>query len=68
MNIIASLKGKVIVSAQAMPNEPFYNETAIMAMMHSAINGGAAGLNAGVGWQQSDSIRCRRRPELLPEA
>ena len=42
--IIEDLKGKIIVSTQAMPNEPFYEENCMMAMMQSAINGGAAGL------------------------
>ena len=42
--IIEDLKGKVIVSAQAMPGEPFYDENCMMAMMQAAINGGAAGL------------------------
>ena len=41
---INKLKGKIIVSSQAMPNEPFYDENCMMAMMQSAINGGAAGL------------------------
>ena len=44
MTIIESLKGKVIVSSQAMPNEPFYDEKAMMALMQSVVNGGAAGL------------------------
>ncbi|MBE7712020.1 MAG: N-acetylmannosamine-6-phosphate 2-epimerase [Cyanobacteria bacterium SIG31] len=44
MDIITSLKGKIVVSAQAMPNEPFYDEKCIFAMMQSAINGGAQGL------------------------
>ena len=42
--IIEDLKGKVIVSSQAMPGEPFYDENCMMAMMQSAINGGAGGL------------------------
>lgn len=42
--IIEDLKGKIIVSSQAMPNEPFYDEKCMMAMMQSVINGGAAGL------------------------
>lgn len=42
--IIEELKGKVIVSSQAMPNEPFYDEKCMMAMMQSVINGGAGGL------------------------
>ena len=41
---INKLKGKVIVSSQAMPNEPFYDENCMIAMMQSAVNGGAAGL------------------------
>ena len=41
---IAQLKGKIIVSSQAMPEEPFYNEKCMFAMMQSVISGGAAGL------------------------
>ena len=44
MTIIESLKGKVIVSSQAMPNEPFYDEKAMIALMQSVVNGGASGL------------------------
>lgn len=44
MTVIESLKGKVIISSQAMPNEPFYDENCMLAMMQSVINGGAAGL------------------------
>lgn len=44
MTIIEKLKGKVIVSSQAMPDEPFYDEKCMLAMMQSVINGGAAGL------------------------
>lgn len=44
MDIITSLKGKVIVSSQAMPDEPFYDEIAMTAMIQSVINGGASGL------------------------
>ena len=44
MDIITNLKGKIIVSSQAMPNEPFYDEKCMFAMMQSAINGGAQGL------------------------
>ena len=44
MNIIANLKGKVVVSSQAMPNEPLYKEDCMKAMMASVIDGGAAGL------------------------
>lgn len=44
MNIIANLKGKIVVSSQAMPNEPFYDEKCMLAMMESVVNGGAAAL------------------------
>ena len=44
MNIIEKLKYEVIISVQAMPDEPLYDEAALTAMMKSVINGGAKGL------------------------
>lgn len=44
MNIIEKLKNQVIVSVQAMPNEPLYAEECLTAMMKSVINGGAKAL------------------------
>ena len=44
MEIINRLKNKVVVSCQAMPNEPFYNEMCMIAMMKSVVKGGAGGL------------------------
>lgn len=44
MSVIEILKGKIIVSSQAMPDEPLYDETCMKAMMESCINGGAGGL------------------------
>ncbi len=44
MNIIDNLKGKIVVSCQAMPDEPLYKEECMLAMMASVINGGASGL------------------------
>ena len=37
MNIIDRLKGKVVVSVQAMPSEPLYQEDCINAMMKSVV-------------------------------
>lgn len=48
-NVIKRLEGKVIVSVQAMPNEPLYQEACINAMMKSVVKGGAGALRvAGV--------------------
>jgi N-acylglucosamine-6-phosphate 2-epimerase len=42
--MIRSLKNKVIVSVQAMPDEPLYKEECMYAMMQSVLNGGASAL------------------------
>lgn len=49
MEVLNKLKNKIIVSVQAMPDEPLYKEECINAMMQSVVNGGASGLRvAGV--------------------
>ncbi len=49
MEIIKRLEHKVVVSVQAMPSEPLYQEQCINAMMKSVVKGGAGGLRvAGV--------------------
>ena len=73
MTIIEKLRGKIIVSSQAMPNEPFYDEKCMLAMMQSVINGGAEGLRvAGV----RDVKNAKRfnvpvigltKPDILPQ-
>ena len=48
-NTVRRLKNKVIVSCQAMPNEPLYAEACMAAMIKSVVKGGAGGLRvAGV--------------------
>jgi len=42
--IIEKLRNAVIISVQAMPSEPLYNEVCINALIKSVINGGAMGL------------------------
>jgi N-acylglucosamine-6-phosphate 2-epimerase len=44
MTIINDLYKKIIVSSQAMPDEPFYDENSMIAMMKSVVNGGAGAL------------------------
>ena len=44
MEILKDLKNKVVVSVQAMPDEPLYKEDCMIAMMQSVVSGGADGL------------------------
>jgi len=49
MGILEILREKIIVSVQAMPGEPLYDEQCMKSMMASVVNGGASGLRvAGV--------------------
>ena len=74
MGIIETLKGKVIVSCQAMPNEPLSKEECMLAMMKSVLNGGAGGLRvAGVRDVQNAKritnvpVIGLTKPEVIPE-
>lgn len=44
MNTLEKLKNQVIISVQAMPNEPLYKEECLTAMMQSVVNGGIKSL------------------------
>lgn len=44
LSIIEQLRGKLIVSCQALPDEPFFGTNFIVAMAKAAILGGAGGL------------------------
>ena len=44
MEILEYLKGKIVVSSQAMPDEPLYKEDCMFAIMQSVVNGGAGAL------------------------
>jgi len=44
METIKRIEHKVIVSVQAMPSEPLYQEQCMIAMMKSVVKGGAGGL------------------------
>ncbi len=43
-NIIEKIKGTVVVSVQAMPSEPLYEQQCMTAMMKSVVTGGAGAL------------------------
>ena len=44
MEMVKRLENKVVVSVQAMPSEPLYQEICINALMKSVVKGGAGGL------------------------
>ena len=58
-SIIEKLKGQIIVSSQAMPDEPLYEEVCMTAMMKSVINGGAKVLRVAGTRDSFRSLRVR---------
>ena len=74
MTIAERLYGKIIVSSQAMPDEPFYDEKCMTAMMQSVVAGGASGLRVAgardvkIAKEKFDiPIIGLTKPEKLPE-
>ena len=74
MDVIDYLKGKIIISSQAMPNEPLYKEECMLAMMASVVNGGASALRVA-GYRDVKNAKKYfnvpviglTKPEKLPE-
>ena len=75
MDALERLKGAVIISCQAQKNEPFYDETAMLAMLKSVVNGGAQGLrlagerdikNARANWSDMPIIGITK-PDIIPD-
>lgn len=64
MNIVDYLKGKVIISVQAMPDEPLYKEECLTAMMQSVVNGGAKGLRLAGGRDVKNAKRLFNVPVI----
>ncbi len=62
MNTLESLRGQLIVSCQAAPDEPMHGAQHMAAMARAAIEGGAGGLRAN----GPDDIRAIRDATALP--
>lgn len=73
MKTMDILMGKIVVSSQAMPDEPLYDEHCMMAMMKSVVNGGAAGLRVAGARDVKNAKTLRvpviglTKPQKLPE-
>lgn len=74
MEIINKLKNKIIVSVQAAPSEPLYQEECMMAMMKSVVVGGASGLRVAGARDVNNAKKLfdlpvigLTKPEKLPE-
>lgn len=74
MEVLTSIKNKVVVSVQAMPDEPLYKEDCMIAMMQSVINGGAGALRVAGARDVKNAKRLFNvpvigltKPDKLPE-
>ena len=71
--MIEALKGKIVVSVQAMPAEPLYKEECMAAMMASVVNGGAGALRVAGARDVKNAktfnlpVIGLTKPEKLPE-
>src|SRR5215216_2570084 len=61
-NLIDNLSGKLIVSCQALPNEPLYSPVYMTAMARAAVIGGAVGIRAN----GADNIAAIRAAVSVP--
>lgn len=72
-NVTDRIKGQVIISSQAMPNEPLYDEKCMTAMMKSVVNGGAQVLRVAgardikIAKSLGVTVIGITKPERLPE-
>lgn len=74
MNILNKLKNGIIISSQAMPDEPFYNPIAMEAMIKTVAMGGAHGLRVAGARDISIAKNCCNlpvigitKPKVIPE-
>ena len=74
MGILDKLKGEIVVSSQAAPDEPLYREECMLAMMESVVNGGAGGLRVAGARDVKNAKKHFKipvigltKPEKLPE-
>ena len=74
MDIIEKIKNKVIISVQALSQEPLYEENCMIAMMKSVIKGGAQGLRVAGARDIKNAKRLFNvpvigitKPEVIPE-
>ena len=61
MQILSKLKGKMIVSCQALEDEPLHSSTIMMRMAKAALMGGAAGIRAN---SPQDCIEIKKNVDL----
>ena len=61
-DILNRIKGTVVISVQAMPNEPLYLEQCMIGMMKSVVNGGAGALRLAGAWDVKNAKKLFNLP------